>query len=818
MSDSSDEEEPSGGITHKGDKSRNERRKRQRGEAREKRGTNRGRRAKREASSSSAASSSARSVSSPAESPDSVSSSPTSERRRGKRRRRHGHRRSGSGERSGSSGRSFSSRSGSSSRTFSSRSGSSGRTYSSRSGEERVRTKAKRRKARRKEKDEKSRRKKKHGQSHRKEKDKRSHRRRKSKREKPVSPSPRRRNTLTVRELKRERENLMQKHFNYTDECNPFGDNSLSTPFVWKLKNKYDQIKYNQKVKVTTTSLLHNSLSKISEIEEVKKRRQDRDNERALLEDYRLQLEKQRNQINIKEYLQKEQMFFINQQIKSSDSRIQHNLLQLPDIFRLAVMIVNREKVKKVRPALYRIPFHVLLEGQTERELENCAKQIKLLLQHDELDNQGKFKRYWESLLFFCEYFLTQLRGRENPDTDSKEHDVNNIETKTEKKIQAFLENKNYDELVTYEAKIKEKVISQSEDVADEVYWNRVLLKIPYFKAKNVLLHFHAKLRKRISLSGAPSEDSQSDRGSHSNSHNEAEKEPLREHSAEEDKGRAKATTTLPFECHSPQLIPPESITQMGIPAETHIYTAEEELQQRVKLNDDIWCTMRRREQSQGKSDNSRGNHGDSHADTTGYFKPEQVAHTDVNLSAEQVLLRKLFTKDQEVYNRFVQREKKKGRAGEITMKDVSHHHHSAAHSSIPNSLRSSLPVSQASLLATRKPLYFNRIKTSFDWNKYNKTHYDYENPPPKYICGYKFNIFYMNLLNKKEKPSWKLHPTDDESKVLIVFHGGAPYLDIAFQIVNAEWSYDKHRGFRNVFDKGILQLYFNFKKKRYRR
>ncbi|KMZ89545.1 hypothetical protein PVBG_03266 [Plasmodium vivax Brazil I] len=802
MSDSSDGEDSSGGVTHKGDECRKKRRRREGGRSRERRGTSRGRRAKRGASSSSASSaassasssaaspasssaaspasssasspatsSAARSGSSPDESPNSVSSSP-SERRRGKRR-------SGRSGRRGSSERS----------ERSERSESSERSYSHRSSEERVREKAKRRK------------------SHRKGKDGRKSKRKQTDTDVPAPPC---RNTLTVKELKKERENLMQKHFNYTDECNPFGDNSLSTPFVWKLKNKYEQIKHDRKVKVTTTSLLQNSLSKISEIEEVKKRRQERDNERALLEDYRLQLEKQRNQINIKEYLQKEQLFFINQQIKSSDSRIDHNLLQLPDVFRLAAKIVNREQVKRVRPALYRVPFHVLLEGQTERELENCAKQIKLLLQHDELENGGKFRRYWESLLFFCEHYLGQLHHKEQPASEAEEREVKNVLSKTERQIQAFLEHKNYDELVTYEEKIKEKVVSQCEEVTDQVYWNRVLLKIPFFKAKNVLVHFHAKLRKRISLTGAHSEDSDS----------QAEKAPRREHPAEEDEARGKAATTLPFECHSPQLIHPESLTQMGIPAEARIYTAEEELQERGQLNEDIWCTLRR--QGGGKSSsggnsggNSGANSGANSGDGAGHF---HTAQADAHNSAEQALLKKLFTKDQEVYNHFVQREKRKGRVGEITMKDVSHHHHSAGHSSLPNHLRSNLPVSPSSLLITRKPLYFNRIKTSFDWNKYNKTHYDYENTPPKYICGYKFNIFYLNLLNKKEKPSWKLHPTDDESKVLIVFHGGPPYLDIAFQIVNAEWSYDKHRGFRNVFDRGILQLYFNFKKKRYRR
>ena len=34
-----------------------------------------------------------------------------------------------------------------------------------------------------------------------------------------------------------------------------------------------------------------------------------------------------------------------------------------------------------------------------------------------------------------------------------------------------------------------------------------------------------------------------------------------------------------------------------------------------------------------------------------------------------------------------------------------------------------------------------------YDWNKYNQTHYDYDNPPPKTVVGYKFNILYHDLI-----------------------------------------------------------------------
>lgn len=56
-----------------------------------------------------------------------------------------------------------------------------------------------------------------------------------------------------------------------------------------------------------------------------------------------------------------------------------------------------------------------------------------------------------------------------------------------------------------------------------------------------------------------------------------------------------------------------------------------------------------------------------------------------------------------------------------------------------------------------RKPRYFNRVHTGFEWNKYNQTHYDMDNPPPKIVQGYKFNIFYPDLINKTSTPQYFL-------------------------------------------------------------
>ena len=118
-----------------------------------------------------------------------------------------------------------------------------------------------------------------------------------------------------------------------------------------------------------------------------------------------------------------------------------------------------------------------------------------------------------------------------------------------------------------------------------------------------------------------------------------------------------------------------------------------------------------------------------------------------------------------------------------------------------------------------RKPRYFNRVHTGFEWNKYNQTHYDMDNPPPKIVQGYKFNIFYPDLIDKNATPQYTITPcADNRDFGILRFRAGPPYEDIAFKIVNREWEYSYKKGFRCQFHNNIMQLWFHFKRYRYRR
>lgn len=115
-----------------------------------------------------------------------------------------------------------------------------------------------------------------------------------------------------------------------------------------------------------------------------------------------------------------------------------------------------------------------------------------------------------------------------------------------------------------------------------------------------------------------------------------------------------------------------------------------------------------------------------------------------------------------------------------------------------------------------RKPRYFNRVQMGYEWNKYNQTHYDHDNPPPKVVQGYKFNIFYPDLIDKTKAPTYRIERENgrkrgessaeagEEDTCLIRFTAGPPYEDLAFRIVDKEWDYSakRERGFKSTFDK----------------
>ena len=78
-------------------------------------------------------------------------------------------------------------------------------------------------------------------------------------------------------------------------------------------------------------------------------------------------------------------------------------------------------------------------------------------------------------------------------------------------------------------------------------------------------------------------------------------------------------------------------------------------------------------------------------------------------------------------------------------------------------------------------------------------------------VCGQIDHRDWTPLFRRERIPG-------EEDYELIRFMAGPPYEDIAFKIVKKEWELKGMNGYKNSFDRGVLHLYFNFRRFFYRR
>ncbi|KAI8905053.1 cactus-binding C-terminus of cactin protein-domain-containing protein [Gorgonomyces haynaldii] len=109
-----------------------------------------------------------------------------------------------------------------------------------------------------------------------------------------------------------------------------------------------------------------------------------------------------------------------------------------------------------------------------------------------------------------------------------------------------------------------------------------------------------------------------------------------------------------------------------------------------------------------------------------------------------------------------------------------------------------------------RTPKFLNHVEKGYEWNDYNKRHYTNDNPPPKRVQGYRFNIFYPDLVDN-QLPTFHLEPFTDTHDYLRF--SCVSYKDLVFKIEKREWIKSEKQGFRCEYKNGCLQLWFRFKK-----
>ncbi|XP_048532180.1 cactin-like [Triticum urartu] len=549
----------------------------------------------------------------------------------------------------------------------------------------------------------------------------------------------------------------------YSNDSNPFGDPNLTENFVWR--KKIDRaVTEGQKVDISVKAEKKRQRERMAEIEKVKKRREERAIEKAQHEEEMALLARERARAEFQDWEKKEEEFHFDQSKFRSEIRLREGRTKPIDVLLKNLNFADEFDVELNEP-------YLVFKGLTVKEMEELHDDIKM---HLDLDRESQVNvKYWEALMVVCDWELGEARKRDAVDRarvrgeePPREVEERGLHASIEGDVKNLLEGKTSTELEEMQNQIESQMRSGTAKVVE--YWEAILKRLHIYKAKACLREIHASLLRkhlhRLENAGAPEQAVEADEELDT-------KEEDVMHDEEEDDKRYS----------------PEPIEHIAEATESHLDEEDGSFSPELMHGNEDEDAI------------------DPDEDKAELDRQREAVVTEHQRKVKEVMTAKakkpdeLELKAMKAMGAMEEGDAVFGSGAEVNLDSQVYWWHDK--------------------YRPRKPKYFNRVHTGYEWNKYNQTHYDHDNPPPKIVQGYKFNIFYPDLVDKSKAPIYTIEKDGSAGETChIRFHAGPPYEDIYFRIVNKEWEYSHKKGFKCTFERGILHLYFNFKRYRYRR
>ncbi|TFK00209.1 ADP-ribosylation factor 6-like [Platysternon megacephalum] len=568
---------------------------------------------------------------------------------------------------------------------------------------------------------------------------------------------------------KREKMGWGEEYMGYTNTDNPFGDNNLLGTFIWGKALEKKGIGHLEEKELKERNKRIQEDNRL-ELQKVKQLRLEREREKAMREQELEMLQREKEAEHFKTWEEQEDNFHLHQAKLRSKIRIRDGRAKPIDLLAKYISAEDDDLAVEMHEP------YTFLNGLTVSDMEDLLEDIQVYMELE----QGKNVDFWRDMTIITEDEIAKLRKLEASGKGPGER-REGVNASVSSDVQSVFKGKTYNQLQVIFQGIEGKIRAGGPNL-DIGYWESLLQQLKAYMARARLRERHQdvlrqKLYKLKQEQGVESEplfpilkkepSSPSDRP---DSEESAPAQPgpstagaPSEGGGEaEAKGEGEGEAVLMEEDLIQQSLDdydagrysPRLLNSHELPCDAHVVEAEEDLQRLLLLRQQLQATGDARE------------------------------------SAEDIFFRKA----------------KEGMGADEAQFSVE----------MPLTGKAYL---WADKYRPRKPRFFNRVHTGFEWNKYNQTHYDFDNPPPKIVQGYKFNIFYPDLIDKRSTPEYFLEACQDNKDFAILrFHAGPPYEDIAFKIVNREWEYSHRHGFRCQFANGIFQLWFHFKRYRYRR
>ncbi|KAG1465157.1 hypothetical protein G6F56_004940 [Rhizopus delemar] len=575
----------------------------------------------------------------------------------------------------------------------------------------------------------------------------------------------------------------------YSNVNNPFNDVNLESKFVWSKKKQRDRKEFGLSGNDIKKREKSRKREADEELAKLNKRRAERDREMELREEERNRKQREAELAQMGEWEAKEEEFHLEQAKKRAEIRIKEGRAKPIDLLAMNLRLAYEpDKVEEdVDLEIDLDEPYTIFDNLNMDDTEELFRDIQM---HMALEKNEKSLAFWSSMIVVADDCRSKMRENEQRVASG------GVPLAVNQDIQRILSGKTVSQLSV----LKDQIISKlkSNEPIDVEYWENLLKELVVFKSKAKLNEIHQEL-----LS--------------------ARLQQLRERQREEalkvqeELGHVLAMQGT--EVHGQGVGPGEGIAAEPVDEELTEVQDREFIKKNIPQQAPNGLLVEEYDRS---------------------MSPEPVfilSREDQELEIVDPIvdLKELMDKRRDVLaSKLITRKPKMEIEEEIA--EEKHHDESVA-STVLFEQEAAKGVDEDEDLFNieaeiahqtynwqdkyrpRKPRYFNRVHTGYEWNKYNQTHYDLDNPPPKVVQGYKFNVFYPDLIDKTKAPTYFIEK-DPESPdtVLIRFHAGPPYEDTAFRIVNREWEYSHKKGFRCSFDRGVLSLWFHFKRQFYRK
>uniref|UniRef100_A0A8C9EIL3 Splicing factor Cactin n=1 Tax=Pavo cristatus TaxID=9049 RepID=A0A8C9EIL3_PAVCR len=566
---------------------------------------------------------------------------------------------------------------------------------------------------------------------------------------------------------KREKMGWGEEYMGYTNTDNPFGDNNLLGTFIWSKALEKKGISHLDEKDLKERNKRIQEDNRL-ELQKVKQLRLEREREKAMREQELEMLQREKEAEHFKTWEEQEDNFHLQQAKLRSKIRIRDGRAKPIDLLAKYISAEDDDLAVEMHEP------YTFLNGLTVSDMEDLVEDIQVYMELE----QGKNVDFWRDMTIITEDEIAKLRKLEASGKGGPGERRDGVNASVSSDVQSVFKGKTYNQLQVLYQGIESKIRAGGPNL-DIGYWESLLQQLKAYMARARLRERHQdvlrqKLYKLKQEQGVESEplfpiikrepESPSDRLDAEESI-VVQPGPSSEPEAEQDvevKEEAEGEAVLMEEDLIQQSLDdydagkysPRLLGTNELPFDAHVLEAEEDTHRLLLLRQQLQVT---------------GNATESADDIFFRKAKEGMGADEAQFSVEMPLTGKAYL--------------------------------------------------WADKYRPRKPRFFNRVHTGFEWNKYNQTHYDFDNPPPKIVQGYKFNIFYPDLIDKRSTPEYFLEACQDNKDFAILrFHAGPPYEDIAFKIVNREWEYSHRHGFRCQFANGIFQLWFHFKRYRYRR